>query len=119
MKQASFQRKLLAAAVVLAAACASRTLEVWSKPLADGSLAVAIFSRWRMPLTLNVPLTRLGFPKGAKVHARDLWARTDLPVVEDSFRFMGSCCFASNSSALSRKRNNEHANFPWVACKSS
>ncbi len=59
-------------------------LEVWSKPLADGSLAVGIFSRWRMPLTLDVPLTRLGLSASAPVHARDLWKHADLPPVTGS-----------------------------------
>jgi alpha-galactosidase len=59
-------------------------LEVWSKPLADGSLAVGIFSRWRMPLTLDVPLTRLGLSASAPIHARDLWKHADLPPVTGS-----------------------------------
>ena len=53
-------------------------LEVWSKPLADGGLAVAVFNRWTMPLALDVPLARLGFGAGDTPHARDLWSGTDL-----------------------------------------
>jgi alpha-galactosidase len=59
-------------------------LEVWSKPLANGDLAVGIFSRWRMPLTLDVPLERLGLPAGAQVNVRDLWKHADLAPVHGS-----------------------------------
>ncbi|MEO6816615.1 MAG: glycoside hydrolase family 27 protein [Edaphobacter sp.] len=59
-------------------------LEVWSKPLADGSLAVGIFNRWTMPLTLDVPLARLGFNKGS-VAGRDLWAHVDLSPIHDTY----------------------------------
>ena len=59
-------------------------LEVWSKPLADGSLAVGIFNRWTMPLTLDVPLARLGFNKDT-VAGRDLWAKADLSPVHDTY----------------------------------
>ncbi len=51
-------------------------LEVWSKPLTDGSKAIAVFNRWTMPLVLDVPLSRLGLPES--VQARDLWSHTDL-----------------------------------------
>jgi alpha-galactosidase len=51
-------------------------LEVWSKPLADGSKAVAVFNRWTMPLKLDVSLERLGFKNAVK--ARDLWQHEDL-----------------------------------------
>ncbi|WP_446742630.1 glycoside hydrolase family 27 protein [Silvibacterium acidisoli] len=60
-------------------------LEVWSKPLADGSVAVAIFSRWRMPLDFDVPMTKLGFGENEAVKARDLWAHQDLPEIRGAF----------------------------------
>ncbi|MFT4114117.1 MAG: glycoside hydrolase family 27 protein, partial [Silvibacterium sp.] len=58
-------------------------LEVWAKPLADGSKAVAVFNRWTMPLKLDVPLERLGFT--GTVQARDLWAHTDLPAMSGTW----------------------------------
>lgn len=61
-------------------------IEVWSKPLADGSLAVAIFSRWRMPLDFDLPMEKLGFPAGATLQARDLWAHKDLPAIHGPFQ---------------------------------
>jgi alpha-galactosidase len=59
-------------------------LEVWSKPLANGDLAVGVFSRWRMPLTLDVPLERLGLQSGVAVSVRDLWKHEDLAPLHDS-----------------------------------
>jgi alpha-galactosidase len=56
-------------------------LEVWSKPMADGSKAVAVFNRTMMPLTLDVPMQRLGFT-GA-VQARDLWTHQNLAAMHD------------------------------------
>jgi alpha-galactosidase len=60
-------------------------LEVWSKTLADGSVAVAIFSRWRMPLDFDVPMAKVGFGEGDAVKARDLWAHQDLPEIHGTF----------------------------------
>jgi alpha-galactosidase len=54
-------------------------LEVWSKPLADGGEAIAVFNRWTMPLKLDIPLSRLGL--SGTVHARDLWAHKDLEAI--------------------------------------
>lgn len=60
-------------------------LEVWSKPLSDGSLAVGIFNRWTMPLTLDVPLARLGFTTRTAT-GRDLWTHADLPPIHNTYR---------------------------------
>jgi alpha-galactosidase len=60
-------------------------LEVWSKSLADGSTAVAVFNRWTMPLTLDVPLERLGFSGDAPFRARDLWAHQDVAPLQHSW----------------------------------
>ena len=57
-------------------------LEIWSKPLTGGDLALAIFNRWKMPLTLDVPMQRLGFATHEKVQARDLWQAMDLTPIE-------------------------------------
>ncbi len=51
-------------------------IEIWARPLADGSKAVAIFNRHQLPLTAHVDLRTLGFPDGAK--AKDLWLNKDL-----------------------------------------
>ena len=51
-------------------------IEVWMKPLADGSKAVAIFNRHPNTLKANVDFRKLGFAHGVK--ARDLWQGKDL-----------------------------------------
>ncbi len=51
-------------------------IEMWVRPLADGSKAVGIFNRHQLPLTAHVDLRCLGFSHGMK--ARDLWLGKDL-----------------------------------------
>jgi alpha-galactosidase len=58
-------------------------LEVWSKPLADGSKAVAVFNRWTMPLKLDIPLRRFGFT--GTVQARDLWMHQDVAPIQETW----------------------------------
>ena len=52
-------------------------LEIWTKPLANGDLAVAVFNRMHDDLTTQLDVKKLGFANGAK--ARDLWKHEDLP----------------------------------------
>jgi alpha-galactosidase len=51
-------------------------IEVWSKPLSGGAVAVGIFNRHPKVLTAHVDFARLGFSGG--VQARDLWLHKDL-----------------------------------------
>ena len=57
-------------------------IEVWAKPLADGSKAVGIFNRHQLPLTAHVDLSTLGLPGGAK--AKDLWLNKDLGKIDST-----------------------------------
>ncbi len=50
--------------------------EIWTKALADGSLAVGFFNRTGQPVKVNVPWRELGFHSAPEVH--DLWLRNDL-----------------------------------------
>jgi alpha-galactosidase len=59
-------------------------LEVWMKPLVDGSKAIAIFNRWTMPLNLDVPLAKLGF-RNAPVGLRDVWVHQGLAAVRETY----------------------------------
>lgn len=57
-------------------------LQVWMKPLADGSRAVALLNRSQAAAELGITLTRLGL--GARSAAvRDLWAHADRGPVSD------------------------------------
>ena len=51
-------------------------IEVWVRPLADGSKAVGIFNRHPSPMTTHVDFQKLGFPHAVK--AKDLWLAKDL-----------------------------------------
>jgi len=48
--------------------------EVWTRPLAGGALAIALFNRGDLPATSTVTLKELGMKKPH--HIMDLWANT-------------------------------------------
>jgi alpha-galactosidase len=54
-------------------------IEVWARPLADGSKAVGIFNRHHLPLTAHVDFHSVGFTHAVK--ARDLWLGKDLGTI--------------------------------------
>ncbi|MGE5206962.1 MAG: glycoside hydrolase family 27 protein [Chlamydiota bacterium] len=51
-------------------------LEVWAKPLADGSYAVGLFNRGESPNPVTLELKDIGINGSAQI--RDLWAHRDL-----------------------------------------
>lgn len=58
-------------------------IEVWSRPLADGSKAVGIFNRHQSVQTAHLDLRTLGFVHGAKAH--DLWLKKDLGNIDSLY----------------------------------
>ncbi len=58
-------------------------LEVWMKPLADGSKAVGLFNRSSSGASLTVEFRELGISDSSTV--RDLWLRRDLGRFQNSF----------------------------------
>jgi len=58
-------------------------LEVWMKPLADGSKVVGLFNLDWGPMPITVDLREIGAGDSAAV--RDLWARRNLGVFKDTF----------------------------------
>jgi alpha-galactosidase len=52
-------------------------LQVWSKPLADGSRAVVLFNRAPVPTTMSVSWNRIGIATDTAL-VRDLWAHEDV-----------------------------------------
>jgi len=58
-------------------------LEVWVKPLADGSQAVGLFNRGESPMATTANFEQMGLPGEASV--RDLWARRELGRFTGSF----------------------------------
>ncbi len=63
-------------------------IELWSRPLKDGSTALAIFNFGESASEMrgiSLHLSKLGYPGHA--HARDLWAEQDLGTIQDDKHF--------------------------------
>ena len=58
-------------------------LEVWSRPMADGSLAVGLFNRDEMDMKVGVKWNELGVR--GKQAVRDLWRQKDLGTFDGEF----------------------------------
>ncbi len=58
-------------------------LEVWARPLADGTVAVGLFNRGLAANKITVPWTLIGRTGAQPV--RDLWQRRDLGASRDAF----------------------------------
>ena len=58
-------------------------LQVWSKPLADGSRAVVLFNRSALQTVIAASWRAIGLRGSARV--RDLWTHTDVGVMTDRF----------------------------------
>ena len=54
-------------------------LQVWAKPMVDGSVAFVAFNRGTANLTANVTWGMLGWPDAQAATLRDLWAHADVP----------------------------------------
>lgn len=61
-------------------------LQVWQKPLEDGSIAVALLNLTTSSVNMYVSLDEIGFEKGVSSNVRDLWNRKDIVAVKDSFQ---------------------------------
>ncbi len=53
-------------------------LEVWARPLHDGSRAVILFNRSNAPASISVTWPELGMTMRVKAEVRDLWAHRNL-----------------------------------------
>jgi alpha-galactosidase len=60
-------------------------LQVWTKELVGGRLAVGLYNRGKVPARLSTSWTELGLPAGAAFQVRDLWKHSDLGVFRDAF----------------------------------
>lgn len=60
-------------------------LQVWQKPLHDGSIAVALLNLTDVPVPMSVSLEEIGFKKDISSSVRDLWNRKDLSEIRDAF----------------------------------
>lgn len=64
-------------------AYATGPLEVWTKPLQGGAMAVGMFNRTSEAATMTVPWAKIGWRGQAAV--RDLWNQTSMAGVSDSY----------------------------------
>jgi alpha-galactosidase len=53
-------------------------LEIWARPLVDGSRAVVLFNRGASEQPINVSWTQLAYPAHLSASVRDLWQHKDL-----------------------------------------
>ncbi|HEV2328166.1 MAG TPA: glycoside hydrolase family 27 protein [Verrucomicrobiae bacterium] len=60
--------------------------QIWTKSLADGGTAVALFNLNAHPMTIRADFKEIGLPK--RVSARDLWLHKDLGTFKRSFSFV-------------------------------
>lgn len=51
-------------------------LDVWTRPLSGGRVAVGLFNRGASPRDIPIELAKVGFPAGARL--RDVWKQKDL-----------------------------------------
>lgn len=58
-------------------------IEVWTKPLSDGSKVVGIFNRHPGPMTTTLNFREVGF--SSPVHVRDIWVAKDLGEMKDPY----------------------------------
>ena len=58
-----------------------KLVQVWTRPLADGGRAVALFNPSRVDKTVTVDFAAFGLPTRGRL--RDVWRQTDLPPLKD------------------------------------
>ncbi|MBN2425313.1 MAG: glycoside hydrolase family 27 protein [Calditrichaceae bacterium] len=61
-------------------------LQVWQKPLSDGSIAVAMLNLTNSETPMSVKLEEIGFKNGVPSPVRDLWNCKDLEAIKDIFQ---------------------------------
>lgn len=61
-------------------------LQVWKKPLSDGSIAVALLNLSPNPAEMSVSLEEAGLKNGVNSMVRNLWDRNDLDSVTTGFK---------------------------------
>jgi alpha-galactosidase len=60
-------------------------LQVWSRPLADGSRAVVLLNRASVPSRINASWGRIGISARGATRVRNLWTHKDSTVTGDSY----------------------------------
>ena len=58
-------------------------MEVWARPLADGSKAIGLFNRHHLPMDVHVDFRQIGL--NGRVKLRDVWSGTDVGTAEGEY----------------------------------
>ncbi len=61
-------------------------LQVWQKPLSDGSIAVALLNLTNSPAEMYISLDEIGFTSGTESTVRNLWDQKNLPSITGIFK---------------------------------
>jgi alpha-galactosidase len=80
--------------------------EVWTRPLADGSVAVALFNRAEAGATMSIDAAELGLRRAFAYVVRDVWAHRTTAAAETVSAYV-----PSHGTALLRVRPG----WPWEA----
>jgi alpha-galactosidase len=80
-------------------------LEIWTKPLADGATALALFNRGDAPATIKAKWAELGLSGPQRV--RDLWKQTDLGHIDEGYEID----IAAHDSVLLKVVRNQDERF--------
>jgi alpha-galactosidase len=60
-------------------------LEVWGRPLSNGSRAVVLFNRGKGPASIAVKWSDIGYPDALRAKVRDIWSANDLGEMPDGY----------------------------------
>ena len=60
-------------------------LQVWQKPLKDGSVAIALLNVTKSDAVISFSLEEIGFKKNMAATVRDLWERKNMTPIKDKF----------------------------------
>jgi alpha-galactosidase len=78
-------------------------LEIWSKPLSDGSKAVALFNRGELETPMTLAMRDVNLETAVKLH--DVWADTDITVLNGAY----TAVVPKHGVVFLRIRNNSHS----------
>src|SRR5216683_4709570 len=79
-------------------------LEIWSKPLSDGSRAVALFNRGELETPMTLKMSEVNLEAAVKLH--DVWGDKDITVLNGTY----TAVVSKHGVVFLRIRNNSHSN---------
>jgi alpha-galactosidase len=79
-------------------------LEIWSKPLSDGSKAVALFNRGELETPVTLKMSEVNLEAAVKLH--DVWGDKDITVLNGTY----TAVVPKHGVVFLRIQNNRHSN---------